>query len=291
MRRRAAAARAPRLAALLVALLLAAAPAAHAHVPIARASLRQWVAGVPLVVVARFESDVETWTTPDGRDRQDRFRVRVLETLVGTSPGERLAFFPHAEGLPRYRAGDRALLFLERSAERPEFAHLARWLPWYSMQGAGHEWRLAGPDGEAIAAAARRWAALRGFAGDLRPPLRAALLAQLESGVERLRRDALVELMVARSLPGLLDAETTAALGAWARERALAPGQRLALVRLLEGAPGFDANAALRALTREALPPRVQVQLVRIAATRDDPALRAWAAAASAAAAPRPPAS
>jgi HEAT repeat protein len=63
-----------------------------------------------------------------------------------------------------------------------------------------------------------------------------------------------------------------------ARRGALPGATRLALVVLLEGAPGFDAAAALRAMTRQALAPSEQRSLVRVAAARNDPALASWVA-------------
>lgn len=267
-----------------VALFLGAAAsgAARAHVLFERATLRQWLLGADLVVVAEFESDASLWQAPDGSDRQDWFRVRVLETLRGTAPGPALDFTPHAEGFPAFRAGDRALLFLSRTAEQREFTRIEARFPWVSFQGAGQEWRLAGADGDAILAIARRWAALADARSGVADELRSMLLAQLGSGVARLRADALSELVGLRSLPGFLDAPTTAAFAAWADAPGLPSSQRLALVKLLEGAPGFDAGARLRALTETPLDDPVRLQLIRVAGASDDPRLRPWLVAQSA---------
>jgi hypothetical protein len=43
-----------------------------------RATLRQWVGESDAVALVAFESDVALWTAPDGSDRQDVFRVRVV---------------------------------------------------------------------------------------------------------------------------------------------------------------------------------------------------------------------
>jgi hypothetical protein len=269
--------RTPLPAALSLLVLAAATQPAIAHVMLGRPTLRHWVVQSDLALLVEFESDSQMWQAENGSDRQEFFRVRVLETLRGVAPGAVVEFFPHAEGFPGFRAGDRALLFLERTIDEIELAPLAPRFAWHSRQGAGQEWRLAGPEGEATLAAARRWVALReGGAGDPRPGLRAALLGQLASGVVRLRLDALAELARLRLLPGVLDAPTLAALERWAAAPALPVTHRLALVRLLEGTTGFDAAAHLRALAREPLGEREAAQLARVAARADDPALRAW---------------
>src|SRR5690606_9990738 len=182
---------------LLLAALVAAALPARAHVVFERTSLREWLTRSALVVVAEFESDVEMWSAPDGSDRQEFFRVRVLETLKGPAPASPLEFFPHAEGFPRFQAGDRALLFLARSDARREFAALATRFPWFSVQGAGHEWRLApGAEGARVLATARRWLALRGDApSDPIGAVRSLLVDQLGSEVPALRADAVAELV------------------------------------------------------------------------------------------------
>jgi hypothetical protein len=272
-----------RIAALLLALaLIGAADGAGAHVLFERATLRQWLLGADLVVVAEFEADASLWQAPDGSDRQEWFRVRVVDTLRGRAPGPALDFSPHAEGFPGFRAGDRALLFLARSAGRSEFSRIAGRFPWVSFQGAGQEWRLVGADGDAILAIARRWAALSTARGGVASELRAVLLDELASGVARLRADALAELMTLRTVPGFLDAPTTAAFAAWADAPALPASQRLALARLLDGAPGFDAGARLHALTGEPLDGPLLLQLIRVAGASSDPRLRPWLTAQSA---------
>lgn len=265
-------------AALLLASVALAAGAAPAHVLFDRVTLRQWVRESAAVVRVEFESDAEMWSAPDGSDRQEFFRVRVVETLAGeVAPGP-LEFFPHAEGFPLFARGDRALLFLERTAERPEFASLAPRFAWHSAQGAGQEWRLpAGDEGEAIAEVARRLAALRSAPpSDPLHALREHLVTELASPSARLRRDAIVELMRTDAALGFLDGATVTALAPFADARALPPLERLALIRLLDGAPGFDADARLVALTRERLDERETRELVWSTAQRDLPALRRW---------------
>lgn len=244
-----------------------------------RVTLRQWIAGASAVAIVDFESDVEMWQAPDGSDRQEFFRVRVRETLQGDLPAGALEFFPHAEGFPAFRKGDRALLFLERSADRVEFRRVAARFPWWSGQGAGHEWTLPrDADGDAIVEVARRLAALRSGASstDALQALREHVATELASGVPRLRRDAIVELMRASSWPGFLDADTAASFARFTETRALPPLERLALIRVLDGAPGFDGDARLVAMTAEPLAARELVQLVRNADASTSPPLRTW---------------
>jgi hypothetical protein len=261
------------------ALLLLASGRAGAHVLFDRTTLRQWTAEADATVVAEFTSGAQMWRAEDGSDRQEFFRVRVADVLEGAiEAGTTLDYFPHAEGFPRFRAGDRALLFLEHSADHPEFASLAPRFAWFSTQGAGQEWRLApGPEGAAVEEIARRLAAYRSARpSDPRGALRDLLLAELASGVPRLRSDAITELIRMRAWPGFLDAASTPGFAAWTESAALSATERLALVRVLEGAPGFDADARLRAMTQEPLAGAELAQLVRAAGARGDPALRVW---------------
>lgn len=273
--------RARRAAAVGLALAAAAAGPAAAHVVYERTSLREWVTRSELVVVAAFESDALVWDAPDGSDRQEHFRVRAVETLHGAAPPEAFDFFPHAEGFPRFRAGDRALLFLERTGTRPEFAALAPRFAWFSVQGAGHEWTVAGAEGERILAVARRWLALRDDGPeDPTPAARAIVVEQLASTVARLRADGVAELMRMHALPGFLDAAGVAAFAPFASAPALSLAQRLAVVRTLDGAPGFAAPPHLRALAREAQAGSHAelAQMIRVAGDSDDPVLHAWLA-------------
>lgn len=254
--------------------------AARAHVLFDRSTLRQWTTDASAVVVAAFETDVEMWRADDGSDRQEFFRVRVAEVLYGdVSPGV-IEFFPHAEGFPSFRKGDRTLLYLERTSDHLEFTSLAPRFRWFSTQGAGQEWKLeAGPSGDAVLEIARRLAGQRSSRpSDPRRALRDLTLAELSSGVPRLRGDAIAELIRARALPGFFDDETTPAFTAWLDGGRLPASERLALVRILDGAPGFDADARLLAMTREALAERAFTQLVRTAGSSEDPRLRAWLA-------------
>ena len=253
---------------------------AHAHVLFDRATLRQWTANAAAVVVAEFESDVAMWSAGDGSDRQEFFRVRVLESLFGAVTPGALEFFPHAEGFPSFRKGDRVLLFLERTSDHLEFSSLAPRFRWFGAQGAGQEWKLdAGASGDAVLEIARRLAGQRSSTpSDPRQALRDLILAELASGVPRLRSDAIAELVRARDLPGFFDAEALSAFSVWLDGGKLPASERLALIRILDDAPGFDADARLRAMTQEPLSGRELTQLVRAAGSREDPRLRAWLA-------------
>lgn len=264
-----------------VALLGLLAGAANAHVLFDRATLRQWSADSAAIVVAEFESDVEMWSAEDGSDRQEFFRVRVVESLFGATPLGPLEFFPHAEGFPSFHKGDRALLFLERTSDRLEFTSLAPRFRWFGAQGAGQEWKLApGASGDAVLEIARRLSGQRSSRpSDPRRALRDLILAELASGVPRLRSDAIAELIRARDVPGFFDGETLPAFTVWIDGRELSATERLALIRILDEAPGFDADARLRAMTLESLTGRELTQLVRAAGSREDPRLRAWLAA------------
>jgi hypothetical protein len=134
-----------------------------------------------------------------------------------------------------------------------------------------------GPEGEAIVEVARRLVAARERPpADARAALREHWVAELASGAPRLRRDALVELMRRDRSADPLDAATVAALARFTVPPALPPLERLALIRLLAGETGFDADAPLVAMTSEPLDERALAQLVRTSAERPVPALRTW---------------
>ncbi|MCG8589555.1 MAG: hypothetical protein MJE66_09715, partial [Proteobacteria bacterium] len=242
-----------------------------------RATLRQFVQHSASVVVAEFESGPVLWRAPDGSDHQDVFRCRRLELLAGDDPGERFAFFPHAEGFPAFAAGDRALVFLESTAERPEFAALAPFLPLYSLQERGEEWKLAGASGDATLMLARdyaRWLQRTGGresnAGVHR--LAALLLKGLRTGATVLEDDALAELLRLRNAPrGAWNAPTLAAFTRFAKDPGAPFRLRLGVVRALETREGFAAAPAWAALLATAETPADRIALAR-AARHDAPA-------------------
>ncbi len=252
-------------------------PEAGAHVVYDRTTLRQLAGSSELVLRVEFSSPLEVWSAADGSDHQEYFSARVIEAVKGSPSGATLDFFSHAEGEPRWRTGDVALLFLDRTASRAEFARLAGRFPWFSIQDAGLEWRVPRGEEKEIVQAARAWAALGPDPEIAR--VRALVLKGLRSPSSALRADALSELVRAREAQHFFatasDVRPFAALTA---QGPLSVPQRVALVKLLEGAPGFDAAARLRALTKAPLGPGDRTTLIRVAGSVPDPALSAWLA-------------
>jgi hypothetical protein len=201
---------------------------------------------------------------------QEFLSLRVLETISGPAVNGALDIFPHAEGEPRYRVGDRAVLFLDRTAERREFAHLAGRFPFFTTQGAGHEWGLGeSPD---VVAAVRRWVVLRD--GDVEGT-RAALLAQLRSDDPRLRADALVDLTHLRSRM-FASAESVEPFARLSNSDRLDLSSRLALARALDGAPGFSGADMVLEWTTAPGSVRDEINLIRASGSFRDPRLTAW---------------
>jgi hypothetical protein len=251
-------------AALLLLLALSLGPEAGAHVVLSRGSLRQYLQHSALSLRVEFLGGPETWEAPGGTDRQEYFRVRILERLAGDGPARgELEFFPHAEGFPGFAAGDQALLFLERTAEQPEFAGHAARFPWFSVQGAGEEWRISGSDDPALALA-RAWLAWMDAGGRDTSALSSLLARGLASDVETLQRDAFLELVRARERAGLLDRpEAVARFAPFVDDRRLPLGRRAALLQVLAGRPGFEAEPAFARLVASAREPRERELLVR----------------------------
>jgi hypothetical protein len=103
-----------------------------AHVIYDRRTLRQWAQEADAIVVAQFRSGMQVWRAPDASDAQEFFSVRVIETLRGSVAGD-IEFFAHAEGEPRWRPGDVAILFLDRTAEHAELGRVAERFPHFSV--------------------------------------------------------------------------------------------------------------------------------------------------------------
>jgi len=264
---------------LCAALLLLLPSVAGAHVVMSRGSLRQYLQHSALALRVEFLSGPEIWQAPGGADRQEHFRVRILERLAGDGPerGE-LEFFPHAEGFPGFAAGDRALLFLERTADQPEFAGHATRFPWFSVQGAGEEWRIAGP-GDPTPSLARAWLVWLDDGGRDADGLAELLARGLGSPAEALQRDAFLELVRARERAGLLDRPAAVArFAAFVDDPRLPLGRRAALIQILAGRPGFDADAAFARVAAAAQDPREREILVRQLAGSSLAPVGAWLA-------------
>jgi hypothetical protein len=248
-------------------------------------SLRQSLHQSAACVRVRILGDVRVRDLPDG-DRQEVQRIRVEKVLsrppgsvagAGLAAGQELDVFYHAEGLPHHDAGDVALVFLDPTAERPEFASLAAALPWYSVQGPGDEWVLRGSEGERIEGHARAWLAwLRDPAADL-PGLRALLLAGLDSGVDRLEADSVSELVrLAGRSDVFEDAAFLGALSARATDPSLPLARRVALLRAVEARLGDGAGGRWAELVAGVASEEDAHALARLAGPRPDPAVAAW---------------
>lgn len=255
--------------------------AAHAHVAVEYRSLRQYVQHSAAALEVEILSPVLSWQAPDGRDRQDYFRARSVASLAGAGPQGIFEFFPHAEGLPAYVPGERALLFLERTDGSPELASLAERFPFFSAQRPSDVWPLGGAEGEATRAQARAYAALASLPAEQQVArLRELLLRALVSPWERLRRDGRGELVVLRDHPGVFARpEDVSPFVALLAEPALPLGERAALARLLDGAAGFELGQALGTLTAQARSADDRRALVTTLASAPQPEAAAWIAA------------
>jgi hypothetical protein len=250
---------------------------ADAHVVYDRRTVRQWSQEAALIVVAQFRSGMQVWRAPDGSDAQEFFTVRVLERLRGQVADD-LDFFAHAEGEPRWRPGDIAVLFLERTGAHAGLARVAERFHYFSVQGAGHEWTLTPATRDEVVGVVRYWtSAPQPIPADA---MRAAVLRELTDADARLQADALAELAHAGCQPALFpDPTTVQPFANLLTADVLGAPSRIALARALDGCPGFDAAAALRKLTELPLAPRERTALIRAAGMTDDPTLSAWLAA------------
>lgn len=253
---------------------LAVATASPAHVVYQRQTLRQWAQQANSIAIAEIRSPLQVWSAADGSDHQEFFNVRIVEHLAGDSPGTELDVFPHAEGMPRYDVGDTVLLFLDSTAGRGEFAHLATRFPFFTTQGAGHEWVIEPGDREvpSIALAWREQASGGGYA-----PRRSLLLRQLESAHPQMRAEAIGELFQLRAIAEFRsDAEAHARIADLARSDRLSVPERIGLIRVLDGFPGFSAAATLLALGGERLTPDQRVAVIRACGSVPGDGVTSW---------------
>lgn len=255
-------------------LAAAIATAASAHVVYQRKTLREWAQQADAVIVAEIRSPLQVWSAADGSDHQEYFSLRVVEVIAGDVAVGALDVFPHAEGEPGYAYGDRALLFLDRTAARAEFAGLADRFLFFTTQGAGQEWELDASSGAEVIAAARAWRAAGAGAGY--EQRRDLLLKSLESAHRRLRTDAIADLSQMRTAVAA-DPALVASLGAMIAAPRLTIPERIALVRVLDGAPDFSAAAAMLRLAAEpGTEPAQHIALIRAAGALHDAAITAW---------------
>lgn len=257
----------------LTVLALMAAPLA-AHVVYERQTLRQWAQQANTIVVAEITSPLRVWSAADGSDHQEFFSLRVVEVLAGDPQASEIDVFPHAEGAPLYEVGDRALIFLDRTAERAEFAHLASRFLYFTTQGAGHEWKLDATD-ETIPSIAMAWRAQS--RANAYPPPRDLLLRQIETNHPRLRAEAIAELVHLRSTAAFrADAEAFARLSAMARSDHYSAGERIGLIRILDGVQEFSAASALLELAADGGDAADRIDVIRACAGIRDERLTAW---------------
>ncbi len=267
------------LAAGLAAALVAAAPS-HAHVRYDRPTLAGWARAADAVVIAEVRQPLHVWRAPDGSERREVLDVAVRDVLLGAGLPRELEVLIHAEGEPAFARGDRAVLFLARTARHAGLARLAARFPFLSTQGAGQEWRLGSGgdlgDGE-LTDVVRGWLRLRACTDPA--ATRHLLLRELRSADERLRADAILELVAARGRAGLLAMPADVApFAALATGEGLRVPEALALARALDGAGGFRASEAMLAQVGRAAERRDRVALLRAAASVADPRLDAWIA-------------
>ena len=260
-------------------LALLAAPPAGAHVVYEREGLRQFVQRSELALVIEFVSVVRLWRAPDGSDYQEYFTVKVVEALKGTAPSARIDFFPHAEGFPGFQKGDQAVLFLERTAAQPEFFALAERFPWFSVQGAGQEWRVESDRDELVAVVREYLALARAESAVVRERFPTLLLRELRSADPRLREEGLRELVRVRGVATFLRTpQELEPFAAAVSDPKIPLSTRITLALVLDGRHGFAAGLALRPMTQQPLTPRQRSSLVRASGGLRDPVLSAWLA-------------
>ena len=258
---------------LVFGLWLASAPAALGHVVLSRASLRQYVQHSDACIHAAFETGPEVFE--GGGDRQEFFRVEVLAPLFGPfEAGQRVEFFPHAEGMPDFARGDRAVVCLERTSERTGFERHTERFAWFTEQGPGDEWHV---EGGTTLSLARGWRAWVEGGGQDAEGLVDLIATGLASGNARLQGDALGELAGARTIRGVLDDPGhVARLAAFVADPGLSIGRRARVRQILEGAPGFDDAKHTEALLRAATAPADRIVLARALASSALPGLAEW---------------
>lgn len=248
---------------------------APAHVVYQRKTLREWAQQADVMIVAQILSPLRVWTAPDGSDHQEYFSLRVVEVVAGELTATTLDVFPHAEGEPRYRVGERALLFLDRTASHGELARLAQRFPYFTTQGAGHEWQLDDSAAEVVALA-RAWRALG--PGAAYPARRDLLLRELEAANRQLRAEAIADLAAIRDAL-ITDPPAVDRLVAMIRADALQVREKIGLIRMLEGAPGFAPAAELQRLAAAAQAAGDddgRAAVLRAAGALRDQAMTAW---------------
>ncbi len=248
--------------------------AALGHVVYQRRTLRQWAQQADLIVVAEILSPLRVWSAADGSDHQEYFSLRVVESVAGDPPSAAFDVFPHAEGAPRYAVGDTVMLFLDRTAERAEFAHLARRFPYFTTQGAGHEWKITAAD-DTIPSIARAWRAEAGVGNYAAH--RDLLIRQLETRHQQLRAEGIADLVLLSSSSAFRsDSEGIARLTAMLASHRLLIVERIGLIRALDGLAGFSGAEALLDLAAEVNDPADRIAVTRALGSATGEAVTEW---------------
>ncbi len=223
-----------------------------------------------MVAVVEVLSPLRVWSAADGSDHQEYFSVRIDELVAGSQKkvvvGNRLDVFAHAEGEPRIRSGERMLLFLEATAEHAELSALATRFPFFTLQGAGDEWKVA-DDVSDLVEIARAWRELAASEkGDC-----GLVQRQMLSADPRLRADAITHLP-ALARRSDVPRDCLAAL------RAMVSGDRLRVVERLALIHALAANSAdeILALSEEDLSAEDRRALIRASGRLRDPRVARW---------------
>jgi hypothetical protein len=132
-------------------------------------------------------------------------RVKVLGVIKGVAEvGSELRFIQHGHGVPQYRPGQTALLFLRDLSLSRELRALRSpgELEWYSNQEQDDQWVLTAGSREGVLSAARRYVTIEVMPVERRAEaLHGITVRLLSSGNVRLARSALRDLAVARDAP------------------------------------------------------------------------------------------
>ena len=98
---------------------------AWGHIEVGEKNLLVQVADASVIVHARIEESGRPFRSADGKISRPVVRAKVLETLKGGASFDAIVFAQHGHGVADYRAGQEALLFLDRLGSGGELAALA----------------------------------------------------------------------------------------------------------------------------------------------------------------------
>ena len=265
---------------------------AWSHIEVGEKNLLVQVAEASVVVHARIEESGRPFRSADGKISRPVVRAKVLETLKGGASFDAIVFAQHGHGVADYRAGQEALLFLDRLGSGGELAALAG-LPGapthVSRQEHDDAYRLTATSRDVLLPAVRdlvRAQALGG-ASTAREPTgtedgrtsrraltRRAVLRLLTSGDVRLGNTVLVGLASSAG-GGLLEPSDLPRLLDVVRDGTLSAGYRGALLGTLESAGLVEGAGEWRAFV-ESAPPGKRAGALRAAGRSDHPEVVAY---------------